>query len=156
MLKQIASVALVASLVSPMASAEKLDFSPWKECGIGAMIFEDEGNLAAISNIIWDLGTTAVSSKVISEDTCAGSKAKTAMFIQQSYNNIIEETAKGNGEHVTAMLDLLEVNPAARQDVMNGVRADMADAVNQAGYANATTSEKAEMYYDSLIANSAA
>lgn len=160
-MKNIIVAATVASaiLASPISLAEekatKSGINPWTDCGIGAMIFQDIAPAAAISNIIWDLGTTAVTSAGLSEQTCEGANVKTAMFIQQSYNNIIEETAKGNGEHVTAMLDLLEVKHADRPAIMNNVREDMAQVVSQSSYANATTAEKAEMYYNSLIANTA-
>lgn len=160
MKKLITAVAIASAVfTAPMSMAEEKASSglnPWTDCGIGAMIFEDVAPAAAISNVIWDLGTTAVTSAGMSEDTCAGAGVKTAMFIQQSYNNIIEETAIGNGEHITAMLDLLEVNPAARADVIAAVRADMAGIVSQPSYASATTAEKAELYYNALIANTAA
>lgn len=160
-MKKIIVAATVASaiLASPVSLAEekatKSKLNPWTDCGIGAMIFQDVAPAAAISNVIWDLGTTAVTSAGLSEHTCEGANVKTAMFIQQSYNNIIEETAKGNGEHVTAMLDLLEVNQADRQEIMEHVRTDMAQVVSQPAYAKATTTEKAEMYYNSLVSNTA-
>ncbi|MCG7497798.1 DUF3015 domain-containing protein [Vibrio sp. Of7-15] len=156
MFKHIASFALVTSLLSPVAMAsEEHSINPWTQCGIGAMVFNDNPQAAAISNVIWDLGTTAVSSNISSESNCEGSEVKTAMFIQQSYNNIIEETAQGNGDHLTAMLDLLEVDAAAREDVLSGVRANMAQTVSQPEYATSTTPEKAEMYYNALIINAA-
>ncbi|MEJ2763819.1 DUF3015 family protein [Photobacterium sp. MCCC 1A19761] len=160
MKKLITAVAIASAvLAAPMSMADgkaSSGLNPWTDCGIGAMIFEDIAPAAAISNVIWDLGTTAVTSAGLSVNTCAGANVKTAMFIQQSYNNIIEETAIGNGEHITAMLDLLEVTPAARADVIAAVRADMAGIVSQPNYANATTAEKAELYYNALIANTAA
>ncbi|MDP2561639.1 DUF3015 family protein [Psychrobium sp. 1_MG-2023] len=152
MLKFIAPVAVVATLLAPTTQASEQNVNPWQHCGIGAMVFDNNGAAAAISNIIWDLGTTAVSSKISSVENCAGAKAKTAMFIKQSYNNIIEETAQGQGEHLNAMLDLLEVDQASRQDVLTNVRSDMATVVSNANYANTTPAQKAEMYYNTLVA----
>ena len=152
MLKYVASLALAATLISPMVNAASDGVNPWKQCGLGAMIFDDNGTAAAISNIIWDLGTTAVTTKISSVESCNGKNAKTAMFIQQSYNNIIEETAQGQGKHLTAMLDLLEVDQQARASVLSDVRSEMAVIVSNTNYATATRSQKAESYYNALVA----
>ncbi|PKH01384.1 DUF3015 domain-containing protein [Psychromonas sp. MB-3u-54] len=155
-------VAAIASsiIISPVTLAAKgtaqSGINPWTECGIGAMIFQDTAPAAAISNVIWDFGTTAVTSAGISQQTCEGNNVKTAMFIQQSYNNIIEETAKGSGEHITAMLDILEVNQTDRLKIMANVRAEMAEIVGQSAYTNATMIEKSKIYYNSLILNATA
>ena len=64
MIKKITlATTLMAALLSGNAMAQD-DINPWKHCGIGAMIFDDNGAAAAISNIIWDLGTTALSTKI--------------------------------------------------------------------------------------------
>ena len=69
----IAAAIAVAGLSSnAMADDHMEKVNPWKQCGIGAMIFDDNGTAAAISNIIWDLGTTALSTKISSEESCNG------------------------------------------------------------------------------------
>ncbi|MFT7423002.1 MAG: hypothetical protein ACI8UC_001071 [Psychromonas sp.] len=157
MKKLILAAAITSSIIiSPVTLAAQSGINPWTECGIGAMIFQDTAPAAAISNVIWDFGTTAVTSAGISQQTCEGSNVKTAMFIQQSYNNIIEETAKGSGEHLTAMLDILEVNQTDRLKIMANVRADMAEIVGQSAYSSATTIEKSKIYYNSLMLNATA
>ncbi|WP_235956226.1 hypothetical protein [Grimontia sedimenti] len=50
------------------------------------MIFNDIPAAAGISNVIWDLGTTAVSSNISSQETCEGSRVKAAMFIQDNFD----------------------------------------------------------------------
>ncbi len=119
-MKKITICALLAStILSANAMAEeKTKINPWKDCGIGAMIFEDNGVAAAISNIIWDLGTTAVSSKVSSEDSCEGVEVQAAQFIQDNYDQVIEETSQGAGSHLTAMLDMLEVEESQQPQVL--------------------------------------
>jgi hypothetical protein len=157
MKKLILAAAITSSIIiSPVTLAAQSGINPWTECGIGAMIFQDTAPAAAISNVIWDFGTTAVTSAGISQQTCEGSNVKTAMFIQQSYNNIIEETAKGSGEHLTAMLDILKVNQTDRLKIMANVRADMAEIVGQSAYSSATTIEKSKIYYNSLMLNATA
>ena len=111
-MKKLTLCALIAStlLAGNAIAEEKPTINPWKHCGIGAMIFDDNGAAAAISNVIWDLGTTAVSSKVSSEDSCDGKEVKTAQFIQDNYDQVIEETSQGAGIHLTSMLNMLKLN----------------------------------------------
>ncbi|RUO48020.1 DUF3015 family protein [Pseudidiomarina donghaiensis] len=112
----LASAAVLLS-VSPQAEAE---VNPWQQCGIGAMIFPDNGAAAAISNIIWDLGTTAVTSATVSEDTCKGASVATAMYINENYEQIETDLAIGEGEHLNAMLDMLA--PANRDEAVAELR----------------------------------
>ncbi|WP_339386463.1 DUF3015 family protein [Vibrio caribbeanicus] len=129
---------IASSLLAGNAAAEKKPtINPWTHCGIGAMIFEDNGAAAAISNIIWDLGTTAVSSKISSEDSCKGKEVQTAQFIQDNYNQVIEETSQGSGSHLTAMLDMLDVEQGQQAQVIKTIRADVdADQNSPEAYYN--------------------
>lgn len=130
-MKKLTLSALVAStlLAGNAIAEEKPTINPWKHCGIGAMIFDDNTTAAAISNIIWDLGTTAVSSKVSSEGSCEGKEIKTAQFIQDNYDQVIEETSQGAGTHLTAMLNMLEVEESQQPQVLNTIRTEIADKV---------------------------
>ncbi|NDV92616.1 DUF3015 domain-containing protein [Alteromonas sp. 345S023] len=147
MIKKLTLAALLTTTAFAGNVSADDNINPWKHCGIGAAIFDDNGTAAAISNIIWDLGTTAVSSKVSSADSCEGKMATAAVFIQNNFNNVIEETSQGSGAHLTAMLDILEVNEAARADVVTAVRAEMALSVA----ANEATSPEA--FYNAVVAN---
>ncbi|WP_290612152.1 DUF3015 family protein [Arsukibacterium sp. UBA3155] len=133
--------AVVVSLVAviPAAQAQQ-KVNPWKQCGIGAMIFDDNGAAAAISNIIWDLGTTAVSSNISSQDSCEGVNVAAAQFINDSIINIEEETVIGQGENLTAMLNIMGCEVSAHQAIISAVRSelDLSAADNNA---------KAEAYY---------
>ncbi|GLQ73299.1 DUF3015 family protein [Vibrio penaeicida] len=142
-MKKITVTALtIASLFTGNAMAED-SINPWTHCGIGAMIFNDNGTAAAISNIIWDLGTTAVSSKISSQESCEGKRVEAAMFIQDNYDHIMEETSQGEGEHLNAMLDILEVEKNAQASVISKVRAEMATQLDAAPQA----------YYNTVVAN---
>ncbi|MDN3610238.1 DUF3015 family protein [Vibrio ostreicida] len=129
-----------------MAESNKDDINPWTQCGIGAMIFEDTAPAAAISNIIWDLGTTAVTSRISSEESCAGSKVKTAQFIQDNYDQVLEETSQGSGEHLVAMLEMLDVNSADQPQVIASVRAQVAENV-------VADQASPQAYYHAVIAS---
>lgn len=100
--------------------------NPWQDCGLGAMIFPENGVAAAISNVIWDLGTTAVTSNISSQDTCASSKAKTAMFIKATMPSLEQDIAVGEGEYVTAMLELRGCEATSHNEIIDAVRQDYA------------------------------
>lgn len=82
--------------------------NPYADCGIGAAIFPNTSWAAATSNVIWDLGSTAVTSATASPETCSAKNNKTAIYIRDSYDQIVEESAKGNSKHLTAALDMFE------------------------------------------------
>lgn len=132
--------------LTSIAQAQE-NINPWKHCGIGAMIWGEKETGAIISNIIWDLGTTAVSSKISSADTCESSPAQTAMFINESYNKLAEETASGTGDHLTAMMDLMQCESNAQPAFIKAVRADFAESISQPKAASMTRTEKAEQYF---------
>ena len=147
-MKKLTLCAIVASaLFAGNAAAEKQsNINPWTHCGIGAMIFNDNGTAAAISNIIWDLGTTAVSSQVSSEESCEGKEVKTAQFIQDNYDQVIEETSQGSGLHLTAMLNMLDVEESQQPQVIHAVRAEMADQI-------VAKQSNPEAYYNVVMAS---
>ena len=136
---------LITALFAGNAMAQD-DINPWKHCGIGAMIFDDNGAAAAISNIIWDLGTTAISTKISSAESCNGKRATAALFIQNNFNQIVEETSQGAGEHLSAMLEILEVEAQQQDAVINNVRTNVANAMASENALNA------EFYYNAVVA----
>ncbi|MBC5850329.1 DUF3015 family protein [Vibrio metschnikovii] len=134
-MKKYALIAIAAAGLSTNAMA-----NPWTQCGIGAAIFENHPIPAAISNVIWDLGTTAVSSKISSENTCYGKGARAAIFIQDNFETVMEQTSIGEGEHLNAMLDILEVAAENKAIVVANVRASVSSATYP------------EAYYEALMA----
>jgi hypothetical protein len=135
-----------ASFAAETETVKKLN--PWTDCGIGAMIFTDTGWAAAISNIIWDLGITAVTSNYSSQNTCGSSNAKVAMFIGTTYANLEDETVKGDGKHLHAMLDILSCDPASHQTIISSVRSEFGQSISNANYNQKDTLAKAEGYYN--------
>ena len=81
-LLSLAAVLGSALLTAPVQARDFADI--YTECGLGAMIAPNNGTVAAVTNVTWDLGTTAVSSNVSSEDSCSGGKKKTAAYIFQA------------------------------------------------------------------------
>jgi hypothetical protein len=124
--------------------------NPFTDCGIGAALFKNTHWAAVSSNIIWDLGTTAVTSATLSPETCSAQNMQAAQFILQSYKGLAEETAKGKGENLTAMLDIYGCQQTQALTVISAVRADMAEQVGSAGYVSQSNVEKASAYYNSV------
>lgn len=133
-MKKLALIAIAVAGFSTNAMA-----NPWTQCGIGAAIFENHPIPAAISNVIWDLGTTAVSSKISSEDTCYGKGARAAIFINENFETVMEQTSIGEGEHLNAMLDILEISTADKTNVIAHLRSHVSAEMAP------------EAYYDALM-----
>ncbi len=127
--------------------------NPFKDCGIGAALFSETHWAAVISNVIWDLGTTAVTSATASPETCSGSDVKTAQFILDNYENLAEETAKGSGEHLTAMLTVLGCRSESHGAIVSSVRSEMADKVSSPSYSQETILNKASDLNDIVNTN---
>ena len=123
--------------------------NPWVDCGIGAMLFPDTHWAAATSNIIWDYGTTAVTSATTSKQTCESTRAQmmAALFINSTYENLIEETATGQGEHLTTVLNIFGCNSAHHASAIQEIRSAMGQAVSVPNYIAQTHNEKAANYY---------
>ncbi len=125
--------------------------NPFSDCGIGAALFPNHKVLAVTSNIIWDIGTTAVTSATASPETCSGKNATAAKFILDSYESLAEETARGEGEHLAALMNILEVPNADRAAVISNLRAQMAVQVSVESYSSADKLQKSSDYYTSVI-----
>jgi hypothetical protein len=138
MIGLLSATAAMPSMADNASSNKKLN--PWQECGIGAMVFPANGVAAAISNIIWDLGTTAVSSNISSQESCSGVKAKTAMFIKATMPVLEQDIVMGEGEYVTAMLELRGCETTSHEKIVKAIRED---------YKN-KPSEDAEAFYNSV------
>ena len=121
-----------------VAPTQAQHVNPWQQCGIGAMVFPDNTTAAAISNVIWDLGTTAVSSNVSSVENCEGANVDTGKFIQQTFPVLEQEIAQGEGEYLTAMLNVRGCAVTAHSEIVTAIRGDFANepAVNAAALYN--------------------
>lgn len=128
--------------------AQADDINPWKHCGIGAMIFDDNTTAAAISNVIWDSGTTAITSATISPDTCNSQEVNVAQFIDTTYDVLVTETAQGRGEHLSAALNLVgcEANSQQVTELQKGLREDLSDS----NFTSSEHADKAYSYYQTL------
>ncbi len=125
--------------------------SIYRDCGIGAMIFDETKWAAVSSNIIWDCGLSASSSYSSSEDQCSGKEVSTANFIYYNYAQLEEETATGEGGHLITMLNILGCEATAHQEIIHSLRNDFGKNLLDSHHASKSQLEKAESYYDHVI-----
>ena len=106
MRKLFSVAAATASMVlAPTSALQAREFVEiYTQCGLGALIAPNHDAVAAVTNVTWDLGTTAVSSNVSSADTCQGGKKKVASLIQNAYPQLTSDIAKGHGNNLDALV----------------------------------------------------
>lgn len=143
--------AVSAILLIPQAlTAETNQINPWQHCGIGAGIFDDNPTAAAISNVIWDSGSTAVTSATVSPEMCTSKDIQVAEFIDSTYDTLAVETAAGAGEHLNALLTLQGVEGSDRSTVISRLREDLHARTSEEHYAQLSHSDRAFQMYQSL------
>ena len=126
--------------------------NPFSDCGIGAALFSDTKWAAVTSNVIWDIGTTAVTSATASPETCNGKTVAAASFINDTYEKLAEETARGEGEHLATLLNIFECAAPQQGAVIQAARSEMAGEVAQPGYATQDRTDKAVRFYQAVEA----
>jgi Protein of unknown function (DUF3015) len=144
----LASAALMAT--APAFAQDKSAGSgpnPFTDCGIGAALFPETKWAAVTSNVIWDIGITAVVSATASPQTCSGKKVTAALFIRDTYDKLAEETAAGNGEHLSVAMAMFGCAAAAQQATALQVRSAMGTAVAAPGYVDKKPLDKAADFY---------
>jgi hypothetical protein len=114
------------------------------------MIAPNNRVVAAITNVSWDLGTTAISSNASSPETCQGGKPKKAAFIHDSYAQLESDLARGEGKHLGTLMALAGCNTAVRGQVATALRGDFAQLVKAPGYATQSRYEHAKALFDTV------
>jgi len=142
-MKTLLAVAAMGMMMAPQAQAkDKMNIEKiFKDCGIGAAIFKHNGAAAAISNIIWDLGTTATSSYLSSPENCEGKNVQVAMLIGKSYDKLETEITEGKGEYVSTLAKLSGKS-------VSEIRTKFSSVVASSEYTKMTKAEKAQKLFD--------
>lgn len=150
-MKKLFSLLMLSGIVlfSTQAQARNV----WRECGIGGMLFKETGWAAITSNIIWDLGLSATSSNVSSDDLCEGPTANVAKFVHETIAVVEEETIVGEGTHLVTMLDMIGCEESARAQIINDVRAQYVQELGAQNYSEQTKLDKAKNYHTILMNN---
>ena len=140
---------LAAICIMFSSSAYSREFADiYTDCGLGAMIAPNNEAVAAVTNVTWDLGTTAITSDASSEDTCKGGNAKAAAFIYKSYASLENELAKGNGQHLSALYNIMGCSNASHGQLTASLRGDFAQVVAEPAYENGTRFQKSQSLYN--------
>jgi len=139
------AILFLAAFSQPAMSREFADI--YTECGLGAMIAPRNGAVAAVTNVTWDWGTTAISSNISSPDTCKGGQEKTAAFINDSYESLEKDLASGSGAYLDTLMLLAGVNAQAKPEFITALRSDFAEVVADANYTDQSRFEKAQTLY---------
>tara|TARA_B110000238_G_scaffold191663_1_gene226106 strand:+ start:2682 stop:3185 length:504 start_codon:yes stop_codon:yes gene_type:complete len=121
--------------------------NPYVDCGIGAALFPNTHWAAVSSNVIWDAGTTAVTSATASPDTCQGAEVVAAKFINETYPSVIEDTANGQGAHLSAILEIFGCSGDSHAGIIQDVRSAMSDKVGSDAYSSMDQLQKSADYY---------
>lgn len=147
MKNKILALLLITFAYLPHANAS-LD-GIYKGCGLGHWVANGYANswLAVTTNVIWDLGTTASISYYSTPGSCSGPFYAAAQFIDRTYPELEQETVQGEGEHMLAMLNILECEQKEQQIVRQGIRSDFAKVLANDNYAEMPHHEKADSYY---------
>jgi len=152
--KTLALVAISAALaVSAPAQAKQLSLEHiYTQCGIGGLVFGRINNvLAIISNVTWDLGTTAVVSGTLSPNACGGVIVARAVFIKENFPSIEKDLASGRGEHLTALNGLMACSAASSH-----LRKDYANYTLTSSYKEGNASANSEALFQIVNENLAA
>lgn len=133
----------------PLIATAEPKINPWKQCGIGGLIFDEDPILAAVSNIIWDLGTTAISSKITTPDVCNESKVDTAKLIGNSLPELEKNLAGESGDYISA---LVQTTGCEEHSVVfkSNLKSEYTKTLNNSGYASMSSEEKALNMYQAV------
>jgi hypothetical protein len=151
-LMQFGIVAFAASLSTSALAADAPGSgpNPYVDCGIGAALFSDTHWAAVSSNVIWDLGSTAVTSATMSPQTCSGKKIKTALFIRENQQQLVEQFARGKGEHVAAIMEMFSCNASQSQNAIREARAAIGSVVSAPDYSIQPQLQQAGQVYNMI------
>lgn len=122
----------------------------YTDCGLGAMIAPKNDAVAAVTNVTWDLGTSAISSNITCpESGCPGGQQRMAAFIYNSYEPLENDLAKGHGRYLETLIELAGFESAeAGQEFIEALRNDFATVVAVSDYSDQSRFKKAETLYN--------
>ena len=162
MLKKIALASLIAAVIPFSAANADLGSNfknaetgrtieqIYKQCGIGGALFGNSSPiLAIISNVTWDLGTTAATSDSMSPNTCQGGNVKAAVLIKEAFPSVEKDLASGQGAHLSALQSVANCDSAA------SVRAQYGQYAQTSAYRTATQDQNAQALFNIVQTNCA-
>jgi len=150
----IATMAL--GVISTNTLAEDRDLGQiFTECGLGGIIGsgisdrETSKVMAVITNVTWDLGTTATTSALT--DACSNRKVRVANFINQSFEKLEKEIAQGEGKYLDTLANLVNEKKSSTVEYSQKLRSEFFTIVSKKGYDKLSRFEKVEKLYSIAI-----
>jgi len=125
----------------------------YTECGLGSMIAPNNSAVAAVTNVTWDSGTTAISSNISSPDLCKGGEGRIASFINDAYELLETDLASGSGKHLDMLAAMVLQDRNEQNSFKKSLRADFAKVVAARGYLSKKRFEKAQTLYNLVYKN---
>ena len=144
------AVLVLSPTVSMASGAQGSGANPYTECGIGAALFPSTGWAAVISNVIWDLGSTALSSAITTPEHCNAKKVKTAKLILETLPELEKDIAMGNGKYLAALNNTMGCNTAAQGAINANIRASYVSVVSDKAYGTKSNIARANDLYHSV------
>jgi hypothetical protein len=144
------AMACAASFSLAQTAAAREFAEIYIDCGIGAVIAPRTPVVAAVTNVTFDLGTTAILSNISSPETCMGEQARMAIFIHDAYDSLEAELAAGEGSYLESLIMLAGVSENDKASFVRTVRDEFAASVAAEDYMQQTRFTKAENLYNIL------
>jgi hypothetical protein len=143
-----ATLALLLACAQPASAREFADI--YTQCGLGAIIAPNNDAVAAVTNVTWDSGTTAVSSDASSADSCKGGQKKTAALILEAYPQIERDLAAGTGKHLTALLAATGCKADTHASLAASLRSSLATKVGMPDYSSRSRYDLAQDLFEDV------
>ena len=149
-----AATLAVATLATPAQARPFAEI--YTDCGLGGMLFPDTNWAAVVSNITWDWGTTAILSDASSAENCKGGKAKTAVYILNTYAMLEQDLARGEGQYLDGLMATAGCAAPAQFQIKRVLRDDLATRAAAPEYGSATRLDNAKAMLETLGTQAAA
>ncbi|MDX1764119.1 MAG: DUF3015 family protein [bacterium] len=143
-------IAVLSSLIFAQPGMAREFADIYTDCGLGALIAPRNDAVAAVTNVTWDLGTTAISSNASCPDSCQGGQQRSAAFIHQSYPSLEKDLARGSGKYLDTLFALSGAAPEDQPALAEALRSEFTNAVADASYTEQTRFEQAQVLYNLL------
>ncbi len=123
----------------------------YKECGIGGLLFgKNSPTLAFISNVTWDLGTTAATSDAT--NGCAvNSHTTAAVLIHETYESLEQDIAIGSGEYFNALTSLMDCSSKNSKQVNAEIRNEFSEIIDSNDYQVISELERSDRFYQAVL-----
>ncbi|MEL6838561.1 MAG: DUF3015 family protein [Pseudomonadota bacterium] len=146
-----ASAAATLTLLSGSAFAQSKDIGDiYTDCGLGGAIFPDaEDPIGPVLVNILISSPTVLTQGLLVPGSCSGGAGVSARMMHAAYPQFEMETAVGEGEYLTALMDVMECDASIRASLIDDMRDHLGTTVADPAYASMEQADKArEMYVD--------